>query len=126
MSAMVAPSLRMPVAGRSVAGISVLVLSGPLCRLTGLTENPRTARRLGATLAAIDLAGAMAVAVASTSTAQRKAAYVDAALDVVLATALLGFALRRHGRQRLVALAASASVWFGAAAWMVGADRLDP
>jgi hypothetical protein len=55
---------------------------------------------------------------------QKKAAVTNAALDVLLASALLAVGMRRHGRERVVAIFASMSVWFGAAAWLVGADRL--
>lgn len=121
---MVAPSLRMPVVGRAVAGVSAAALAGPLCRLTGLTEDRRTARRFGAALAATDLGGVLAVIMSSSLDAQRKAACVDAALDVVLAAALLGLGCRRRGPKRLAALAASAFVSFGAGAWVIGAARL--
>ncbi|MHB8465173.1 MAG: hypothetical protein ACYDH6_06295 [Acidimicrobiales bacterium] len=121
---MVTRSLRMPVVGRSTAGMVVLALSTPMCRLTGLTADARTARRLGTAVALTDFAGVIHVIASSTSRGQRKAAVANAILDVLLATGLLALGSRRNGRERVAALLASASVWIGAGAWLVGARQL--
>jgi len=119
----VAPSLRMPVAGRSIAGVVALIFAGPMCRLTGLTDDPSMARKIGVALAMSDFVGVARVVAASSSSVKR-AALVNAALDVLLASALLGLGTRRQGRERILATLASASVWFGAGAWSVGAYQL--
>jgi hypothetical protein len=114
----------MPVFGRSTAGLVALTLASPLCRLTGLTDDAGIARRVGAAVAATDFAGVINVLVSSTPEAQRKAAVANAVADVVLATGLTTLGMRRNGTQRVAALLASASVWFGAGAWLVGARQV--
>ena len=121
---MVAPSLRMPVVGRSIAGVVVLCFAGPMCRLVGLSDDSHTARRIGAAVAVTDVTGALGVVAAGSAVGQRRAALTNAALDVLLASALVALGTRRHGSQRVSALLASASVWFGAGAWFLGARQL--
>jgi hypothetical protein len=75
-------------------------------------------------IAGSDIAGVVHVVVSSTSRGQRRAATANALLDVLLASALLALGTRRKGRQRISALLASASVWFGAGAWARGAHLL--
>ena len=120
----VARSLRMPIVGRSIAGTVALSLAEPMCRLVGLTDDPRSARTVGAALAASDYAGALNVLLSSAPSRQRKAALTNAGLDVVLASLLLALGLRRRGSQRLAAVAASTSVWFGAGAWLKAANSI--
>jgi hypothetical protein len=122
---MLGQPLRMPVAGRSAAGVAPFTLAIPLCRLAGLTTNPRTARTVGLVLAVSDFAGVLSVVGSSTSDGQRRAARINALADVLLATALLLLGLRRQSRERSVALVLSASVWFGAGAWLMGARKLE-
>jgi hypothetical protein len=121
---MVVRSLRMPVAGRSTAGLVALGFAPPMCRLMGITDESAVARRVGAVVAATDFAGVINVLASSTARAQRRAAVVNATLDVVLATGLLGLGIRRHGTHRAAAILASATVWFGAGAWLIGARQL--
>jgi hypothetical protein len=114
----------MPVFGRSAAGVVTMVLAPTMCRMTGITDDSRTARRLGVVVGATDIAGVVHVVASSTTRGRRRAAVANAVLDVVLATGLLALAARRDGAQRVAAIGASASVWFGAGAWLVGAYRL--
>jgi hypothetical protein len=113
----------MPVVGRSIAGTVAVAFAQPLCRMIGLTHDAAVARRVGAAVAATDYGGVVHVLASATAARQRRAALINAAADVGLAGLLVTLALRRHGSQRLVALAASGSVWFGAGAWVAGARR---
>ena len=83
------------------------------------------ARRVGAALAITDYAGVLNVLAPSTPRRKKQAAIANAGLDVALASALLGLGLRRRRRQRLAAIVASASVWFGAGAWLRAATAID-
>jgi hypothetical protein len=116
--------IRTPVVGRSLAGVIALIFAVPLSRHAGLTTDPRTARRVGTGLAVCDFGGVIGVLQASTTSNRRRAARINALLDVALAAALCGLGQRRRGRERTVALLTSASVWVGALAWHAAAQRL--
>lgn len=106
-----------------MAGVAAFSFAGPMCHLVGLTDDPQTARRIGAAVAVSDFTGVFRVVAARSAAGQRRVAITNAALDVLLASALLALGTRRHGSQRVSAFLASASVWFGAGAWAVGAYR---
>ena len=114
----------MPIIGRSIAGTVALSLAAPMCRLLGVTEDARSARTVGAVLAITDYVGVVNVLASTTPRRRRNAALTNVGLDVLLASALLGFAVRRERNQRLAAVAASASVWFGAGAWLRAAATI--
>jgi hypothetical protein len=120
----IARSLRMPVAGRSIAGLVAISLAVPMCRLVGLTDDPRIARKIGVVVGATDVAGVLRVVRAETPDDQRKAALGNVCLDLALATALLFLGFRRRGAERLASFVAAASVYFGAGAWSVGASHM--
>jgi hypothetical protein len=114
----------MPVTGRSLAGLAAFLLSVPLCRLTGLTEDASAARGIGALIAATDAVGVLQVVGAGTPSGQKRAAIRNVVLDLALASGLVALGVRRTGPHRVAALIAAGSVYFGAAAWAVGAARI--
>jgi hypothetical protein len=119
-----ARSLRIPVTGRSAAGLVAVTFAVPMCRLVGLTKDPNRARRIGTVVAASDAIGVLRVLGAKTPDSQKQVAQVNVILDLILASALLLLGFRRHGTERIASVAAAASVYFGAGAWFVGAYRM--
>jgi hypothetical protein len=95
-----------------------------MCRLIGVADDPRLAKKVGTVVAVSDFAGVVSVVASSTAAGQKRAALRNAMLDVLLATALLVIALRRRGAERIAAVSASGSVWFGAGAWAVAVRQL--
>src|SRR5580700_12167841 len=99
----------MPVTGRSIAGLVALTCSAPICRLVGLTDDPRRARKIGVVVSATDAIGVLRVVGARSSETRRRAAHGNVILDLVLASALVALGARRRGTERFASLAAAAS-----------------
>jgi hypothetical protein len=92
--------------------------AGPLCRLTGLTDDVLLARRLGLAVAAVDGLSLATVVAARTRASQRRAALLNAGSDLILASALFVHSARQSGSRRITSAGAGAFVLGGAAGWM--------
>jgi hypothetical protein len=114
----------MPIAGRAVSGLVAFAAAVPLCRAIGLSLDPKRARQVGAIAAVVDAAGVALAFAAEEVESQRRAALVNAGIDLAGAAALAIFATRRGVRAHLVSVFVSAFLAFGATAWLRGARQL--
>lgn len=74
--------------GRAASGVVALVAAAPLCRAVGITSEWRRARHIGMAIAAVDLVGVVVAVAAKEPRAQRRAAVINASMDVMGAAAL--------------------------------------
>lgn len=115
---MIAAPFRPLILGRGLSGAFAVAAAAPLCRLTGLTEEPLRARRIGFAVAAVDAMSLAAAVGARRPAAQRRAAVLNAGTDAAGGALLLTLAARRTGSRRIAAALAGGFLLTGAAGWM--------
>jgi hypothetical protein len=115
----------MPALARVSSGLAALLVAAPVCRAVGVTNDRRTARRIGIAVLGADLVAASVALTARRPSSRRHAALGNALLDLAGGTSLGAFALRRRGGQRVLGLGLAAFLGFGSTEWLRAYARIE-